>query len=886
MFMPHTLKTITDADNYFVIDPITRTITNQTNKNSLTQYDHNSEVFTFKIPLMVEGHDMSSSDVIQIHYINKGQNNSKPGIYEVSDSMVITEDGVAYIVFSWLVSQNATSLTGDITFQIKFICYDKTNPLWIDYSWGTKVFSAINVLPGINNTEIIVEEYADILQQWKTDVTNKTQIKNAIIIGNASNGATTDTCDVLYETGMDFVNTFNAAYDLATERNINTIKILSGTYELNGEIILHDGIEVIGDSVQSPRLSMKISVTELGSSMFATPAAFLYFSGGNINETYVFENVQFDHVNVFPFHVIAKCLTLKNVSSNAITDEFMVIPHDYPSKVYIENCTLSELILTEASDSYILNNTIETLTLESETSKNVVIGNNITVFTDDGTNNIVRNNIINGSPQSSGEGGVGENGKSAYEIALDNGFVGSEEEWLASLKGEPETKVAELTSDMLINSGKIYVGYGETSKSAVIPINKGESIKIKISGKHNRFNVGGVEGTEIVHQTPVDVLYNSNNSGTRDIAESYEYVNNDKYSHIVVSVSYNLTDVSAIVEYTIYPLPTTTTQIYVKENIFPYISRGDKVVQPTPPLPAVQTRPVKALYSQYDELISRYPDYVSMTILGTDSSNKELREYTFSTPNYNTQEASREKDDVGAILEKPVILLISGVHGYEFSSSVATLQFLSDLCVGNNALSRLRESYIFKVIPVVTPYSYEEGTRINSNGVNINRNFDSGWKLTQTGPDYSGAAAADQPETQIVQNWIDNNTTAKLFIDFHSSGYDNEITYLAADNSFEGIIELKQKFLKGIDNIIPYWKTEEGFKSSIDVNGETRETVFSYTGNFTGYGGMAYLYAQDKGVLSCCLETSLRMNGEEKYSHLTVKTGAEALGNMLIEVLS
>ena len=33
-------------------------------------------------------------------------------------------------------------------------------------------------------------------------------------------------------------------------------------------------------------------------------------------------------------------------------------------------------------------------------------------------------------------GGVGEPGKSAYEIAVEHGFEGSEEEWLASLKGE------------------------------------------------------------------------------------------------------------------------------------------------------------------------------------------------------------------------------------------------------------------------------------------------------------------------------------------------------------------------------------------------------------------------------------------------------------------
>lgn len=34
------------------------------------------------------------------------------------------------------------------------------------------------------------------------------------------------------------------------------------------------------------------------------------------------------------------------------------------------------------------------------------------------------------------EGTVGETGKSAYEIAVKNGYVGTETEWLASLKGE------------------------------------------------------------------------------------------------------------------------------------------------------------------------------------------------------------------------------------------------------------------------------------------------------------------------------------------------------------------------------------------------------------------------------------------------------------------
>lgn len=177
--MTHTLETIKDADNFFVVDPITRSITNQTSdKKSVIQYDHNSEVFTFKIPLMIEEHDMSSCDSIQIHYINKGQSDSSPGIYEANDVTVIEDEGNNYVIFSWLLSQNVTKFTGDITFQIKFICYNDNDPAIFDYVWSTKVFSAIDVLPGINNTTIIVEQSADILQQWKADISEQIEIES------------------------------------------------------------------------------------------------------------------------------------------------------------------------------------------------------------------------------------------------------------------------------------------------------------------------------------------------------------------------------------------------------------------------------------------------------------------------------------------------------------------------------------------------------------------------------------------------------------------------------------------------------------------------------------------------------------------------------------
>ena len=48
-------------------------------------------------------------------------------------------------------------------------------------------------------------------------------------------------------------------------------------------------------------------------------------------------------------------------------------------------------------------------------------------------NNIVNDNVMQGPKGDKGD--AGNDGKSAYQIAVDNGYVGTESEWLASLKG-------------------------------------------------------------------------------------------------------------------------------------------------------------------------------------------------------------------------------------------------------------------------------------------------------------------------------------------------------------------------------------------------------------------------------------------------------------------
>ena len=162
--MAHTHAVI-DSDNHFIINPVTREITNNSKKVKLMQGDHASEIFTFEIPRYVDGHDMSLCNKIAIHYINIGQNGFNPDVHLVEDASV--DDAEENLVFSWLIYRTATKYPGTLNFLIKFSCV--TDGI-IEYQWNTDIFKGITIATGIDNEETLVEEYSDVLQKWKDDI--------------------------------------------------------------------------------------------------------------------------------------------------------------------------------------------------------------------------------------------------------------------------------------------------------------------------------------------------------------------------------------------------------------------------------------------------------------------------------------------------------------------------------------------------------------------------------------------------------------------------------------------------------------------------------------------------------------------------------------------
>ena len=85
----------------------------------------------------------------------------------------------------------------------------------------------------------------------------------------------------------------------------------------------------------------------------------------------------------------------------------------------------------------------------------------------------------------------GSNGKSAYEIAVDNGFVGTEQEWLESLKGEDGKDATAPTVE--IDDGGYWVINGKVTNVLAVGVN-GANGKDGVNGKDGKDGKDGTNG--------------------------------------------------------------------------------------------------------------------------------------------------------------------------------------------------------------------------------------------------------------------------------------------------------------------------------------------------------------------------------------------------------
>ena len=168
----HTDDIIVDSDVHFAIDTITRSISNQNadkvnKKLTIMQYDNKSERYSFDIDKIIDGHDLTLCNRVQIHFINIGSNKQKNiGLYLVDD-VHTNPDNSDKITFSWLISENATQLSGILSFLVSFECVDGDKVI---YRWSSSIFSNIQIVAGMDNDNTIAELYVDELLTWQNNM--------------------------------------------------------------------------------------------------------------------------------------------------------------------------------------------------------------------------------------------------------------------------------------------------------------------------------------------------------------------------------------------------------------------------------------------------------------------------------------------------------------------------------------------------------------------------------------------------------------------------------------------------------------------------------------------------------------------------------------------
>lgn len=269
-----------DTDHHFTIDAFSREIKSKNpQKDVLIQNDHNSERFTFEVPRFIEGRDLALCNVVRVYY----ENGRSTGIYTVTDMDVypFVND---ILTCSWLISQNATKNTGNLSFMLRFMQMNDDGT--VEYAWGTKMYDKVKVVDDIDSAEMFETEYVDIIQQWKNgamdelsdyvETTVKTQVDVAQITTNEENIAS------LIKNEIDLRNA-----DAALSSRIDKLNSLpSGSTTNDGRLedicIGSDGTtyESPGTAVREQTIALKdrIELSNIGCEYIPSP-----FAQGGLN---------------------------------------------------------------------------------------------------------------------------------------------------------------------------------------------------------------------------------------------------------------------------------------------------------------------------------------------------------------------------------------------------------------------------------------------------------------------------------------------------------------------------------------------------------------------------------------------------------------------------
>ena len=169
--------------------------------------------------------------------------------------------------------------------------------------------------------------------------------------------------------------------------------------------------------------------------------------------------------------------------------------------------------------------------------------------------------------------------------------------------------------------------------------------------------------------------------------------------------------------------------------------------------------------AEWEELRTKYPDYVKREQIGTSVQGRAIYRYDF---NYY--------DVMNRVSERPTIYVNNSIHAVETHGVYAVLAFFKDLCdnwLNDEQLGFIHNNLHLIVVPLANPDGFVANTRQNINGVDLNRNFTRGWnnKNNEVVGDltYPGTGPLSEPETQALEGLLEKEVPYYTF-DIHNNG--------------------------------------------------------------------------------------------------------------------
>lgn len=260
-----------------------------------------------------------------------------------------------------------------------------------------------------------------------------------------------------------------------------------------------------------------------------------------------------------------------------------------------------------------------------------------------------------------------------------------------------------------------------------------------------------------------------------------------------------------------------------------------------------------------NRLLTEHPDYISKSVLGKDASGTyDIYRYDFTPVDYDR-----------------TVLILSCVHGNEYTSFYGICRFLEDLCVRsheNALLGELRSRVRLVVLPIVNPWGFINSRRQNSNDVDLNRNANYRWNDYTSangqlgGKYYKGSEPFSEAETQYIRAVVDELKDSNFVgvMDMHT------INTIDAEKVF-----YYPRFQGNLKN--EYAKLMEGFDSELPQN----RVIFA-TSNLPTISNWVAHYTKANACNPEWNNSVYNVEGRGERNDFLMRKHVEWIGNTLV----